>query len=70
LNDGRSEEDLSELNQRLLESLNQTGKVFFTHTSLRGKYVLRMVVAQRKTEERQVKAAWELIVSQAKDLLK
>ena len=70
LNDGRSEEDLNELNQRLLESLNQTGKVFFTHTTLRGKYVLRMVVAQRTTEERQVKAAWELTVSKAKELLK
>jgi aromatic-L-amino-acid decarboxylase len=69
LNDGRSEEALNELNQRLLESLNQTGKVFFTHTTLRGKYVLRMVIAQRTTEESQVKAAWELIVSQAKELL-
>jgi len=69
LNDGRREEALNELNQRLLESLNQTGKVFFTHTTLRGKYVLRMVIAQRTTEERQVKAAWELIVSQAKELL-
>lgn len=70
LNDGRSEEELDELNRRLLESLNQTGKVFFTHTTLRGKYVLRMVIAQRTTEERQVKAGWELIVSKAKELLK
>jgi len=70
LNDGRSEEELDELNRRLLESLNQTGKVFFTHTTLRGKYVLRMTIAQRTTEERQVKAAWELIVAQTKELLK
>ena len=28
LNDGRKEEDLNSLNQELLESLNQTGKVF------------------------------------------
>jgi len=70
LNDGRSEEDLNELNRRLLESVNQTGKIFLTHTSLKGKYVLRMAIAQRTTEEHQVKAAWELMVSKAKELLK
>jgi aromatic-L-amino-acid decarboxylase len=70
LNDGRSEEALNELNQRFLESINQTGKVFLTHTSLRGKYVLRMVVAQRTTEEGQVKEAWKLIVAKTKELLK
>jgi len=70
MNDGRGEEDLNELNQKLLESINQTGKVFLTHTTLRGKYVLRMAIAQRTTEERQVKAAWELIVAKARELLK
>ncbi len=69
LNDGRSEEALNELNQHLLKSINQTGKIFLTHTTLSGKYVLRMVIAQRTTEEPQVKAAWELIVAQAKELL-
>jgi aromatic-L-amino-acid decarboxylase len=70
LNDGRGEKDLNKLNQKLLENINQTGKIFLTHTTLRGKYVLRMAIAQRTTEEHQVKAAWELIVAKAKELLK
>jgi aromatic-L-amino-acid decarboxylase len=69
LNDGRSEEALNDLNKRFLESLNQTGKVFLTHTSLRGKYVLRMAIATRATQERHVRAAWELIASKAAEIL-
>ena len=70
LNDGRNEEALNGLNKRLMESLNQTGKVFLTHTSLRGKYTLRMAIASRATEERHVKEAWELIKKKAEELLK
>jgi len=58
------------LNRRLLESLNQTGKVFLTHTSLRGKYVLRLAIGSRMTEERHVKEAWKLIRTNAVELLK
>jgi aromatic-L-amino-acid decarboxylase len=70
LNDGRDEEDLNDLNKQLLESLNQTGKVFLTHTSLREKYVLRMAIAARATQERHVREAWELIASKAAEILK
>ncbi len=70
LNDGRGEEALSDLNKQLLESLNQTGKVFLTHTSLREKYVLRMAIAARTTQERHVREAWELITSKAAEILK
>ncbi len=69
LNDGRGEEPLNDLNKQLLESLNQTGKVFLTHTSLRGKYVLRMAIAARTTQERHVREAWELIASKAAEIL-
>jgi aromatic-L-amino-acid decarboxylase len=70
LNDGRSEEALNALNERLLESINRTGKVFLTHTSLKGKYVLRMVIGQRTTEERHVRNAWNIITDKAEKLLK
>ena len=70
LNDGRPEDDLNALNKKLLDSLNQTGKVFLTHTTLRGKYVLRLSIAQRTTEECHVKEAWDLIVTKAQELLK
>ena len=70
LNDGRDEETLDDLNRRLLESLNKTGKLFLTHTTLRDKYVLRMAIASRTTKENHVKEAWELIKKNAEDILK
>lgn len=70
LNDGRSEEALSVINSRLLESINQTGKVFLTHTSLKGKYVLRLAIGQRTTEERHVRETWDLIKTEAAKILK
>lgn len=63
LNDGRSEGDLNIINEELLAMINQTGKVFLTHTTLKGKYVLRMVIGSRTTEEKHVREAWELIVT-------
>jgi aromatic-L-amino-acid decarboxylase len=65
LNDGRTEKALNDLNGQFLENINQTGKVFLTHTVLRGKYVLRMVIAQRTTDERHVREAWNLITEKA-----
>lgn len=70
LNDGRPEEELNALNQRLLEAINSTGRVFLTHTTLNGKYTLRLVVGQRTTEERHVRQALEIIKAKADEVLK
>lgn len=70
LNDGRSEEELDTLNQQFLEKINNSGKVFLTHTALRGKYVLRMAIGQRMTEEKHIREAWQLMVFTAEELLK
>ncbi|MBC7362386.1 MAG: aminotransferase class V-fold PLP-dependent enzyme [Candidatus Aminicenantes bacterium] len=70
LNDGRSEEELNALNQRLLEAINSTGKIFLTHTTLNGKFTLRLVVGQRTTEERHIRQALEIIKHKADELLK
>ncbi|MBN1272703.1 MAG: aspartate aminotransferase family protein [Candidatus Aminicenantes bacterium] len=67
-NDGRKEEDLDQANKRLLISVNKTGEVFLTHTTLKGKYVLRLAVGSRTTREEHVRKAWELIVSRAKGI--
>jgi aromatic-L-amino-acid decarboxylase len=56
-----AEDALDGMNQALLEQVNRTGRVFLTHTALRGKYVLRMAIGQRTTEERHVREAWEII---------
>jgi aromatic-L-amino-acid decarboxylase len=70
LDDGREESGLNELNRRLLERVNALGRVFLTHTTLRGKYTIRLVVGQRTTEERHVRGAWDIISAAAGDVLK
>jgi aromatic-L-amino-acid/L-tryptophan decarboxylase len=69
LNDGRPEEELNVLNMSLLNAVNGSGRVFLSHTTLRGRYVLRLAVASRTTEARHVAAAWELIRKKAGELL-
>ena len=69
LNDGRSEDALNRLNKQLIDSLNNTGRVFLTHTTLREKYVLRMAIGQRATKEIHVQEAWDLIKEKAEELL-
>ncbi|MFC2171752.1 pyridoxal phosphate-dependent decarboxylase family protein [Acidobacteriota bacterium] len=63
LNDGSSEERLDEMNRSLLERINEGGKIFLTHTTLRDRYALRMAIGQRSTGERHVREAWEWITS-------
>jgi aromatic-L-amino-acid decarboxylase len=47
--------------QRLLDALNDSGRLFLTHTKLDGKLTLRMSIGQTWTERRHLEAAWELI---------
>jgi len=70
LNDGRSEETLNTLNKNLIERVNRTGKLLLTQTVLKGKFVLRMAIGARATEERHVRQAWQIISETAEDLLK
>jgi aromatic-L-amino-acid decarboxylase len=57
-----------ELNRRLLERLNTSGRLYLTHTKLNGRFVLRFCVGQTHTEECHVRAAWDLIQATAERL--
>jgi aromatic-L-amino-acid/L-tryptophan decarboxylase len=48
-------------NQKLMEQLNQSGKLYLTHTRLHNKLTLRFCVGQTQTEARHVERAWGLI---------
>lgn len=65
----RSENELNELNKQLLESVNQTGKTLLTHTTLKGKFVIRFCVGQRTTKKEHVRRTWTLITKKAETLL-
>lgn len=69
LNDGRSQDELNEINKELLERVNQTGKLHVTHTTLKGRYVIRLCVGSRTTQEEDVKRAWQMFQEKADQVL-
>ena len=60
------ENKLEQLNQSLLDHLNNSGKVYFTHTRINGKFTIRFMIGQTRTTVKHVKNAWDLIVQTAK----
>jgi aromatic-L-amino-acid decarboxylase len=57
-----------DFNRRLLERLNRSGFLYLSHTTLDGKFTLRLCVGQTHTEARHVKLAWDYIQDYATDL--
>jgi len=55
-------------NERLLQKLNATGRLYLTHTKLDGRFVLRFCVGQTHTQARHVQQAWQLIQDTAAQL--
>jgi len=54
-----------EVNERLLERLNASGRLYLTHTRLGERYTLRFCVGQTHTELEHVQRAWDSIRSAA-----
>ena len=59
---------LNELNQQLLERINDSGKVFLSHTIINSKFVIRFVCGQTNVEKRHIDIAWEIISKAAEQL--
>ena len=53
------------VNEALMNRLNESGKLYLTHTKLNGRLALRMAIGQSMTEERHVRAAWQRIQDSA-----
>lgn len=53
------------MNRKILDTVNASGKLYMTHTTLAGKLVLRLCVGQTATEARHVAAAWREIQAAA-----
>jgi aromatic-L-amino-acid decarboxylase len=64
----RSDSDLNDLNQKLLKVVNQSGKVYLTHTRLNGNFVIRLVVGQTYQLKEDIDKAWNVIENKAQDL--
>lgn len=63
------EKKLDELNQKLLQRIQDSGKIFLTHTKLDGKYTIRIVLGNTNLEKRHVENAWNIITEEAMRLI-
>jgi len=60
-----TERYLDSLNEALLEAVNATGKVYLSHTRLRGRFVIRLAIGHIRTTESHVSRAWALLQDHA-----
>jgi aromatic-L-amino-acid decarboxylase len=58
---GIDEVKLNVINEKLNHTLNDSGKIYLSHTLLNGKYTLRMVTGQTNVTLDHVEKAWTLI---------
>ena len=60
--------DSNEKNERLLQALNESGKMFLTHTKIDGRFTLRMSIGQTRTTFDHIEQAWKRIRELAKQV--
>ena len=58
---GMSEEEVDAHNERLMASVNATGRIYISHTRLHGRLALRLAIGNLRTTQAHVSTAWELL---------
>src|SRR5664279_4983352 len=64
-----NEQQINAINERLNHTLNDSGKLYLSHTVLNEKYTLRMVTAQTNVTIEHVKKAWHQIKETARSVV-
>ncbi|GBC80600.1 L-2,4-diaminobutyrate decarboxylase [bacterium HR09] len=62
------EKALAEANQRLLHAVNASGRVFLSHTTLKGRFALHLAVGNMETDRKTVEKAWWEVTNAAQTL--
>ena len=60
--------EINKVNETLNHQLNDSGKIYLTHTVLNGIYTLRMVTGQTNVRMEHVEKAWDLIRNTARSI--
>ncbi len=63
------ENELNALNEKLLDEINKTGKLFLSGTKLNGKFVIRIAISSIRTMEKNVLDAQQLIEQKLNELV-
>ena len=61
----KSAAELDAANERLVDSVNRTGEIFISHTRLNGRVAIRMAIGHLRTQEADVRRAWDLLTDHA-----
>lgn len=67
---GVAQEELDSFNEKLLEAVNATGKVFLSHTRLNDRFSLRVAIGNLRTTHEHIKIAWDLLRREAARLIR
>jgi aromatic-L-amino-acid decarboxylase len=60
---------LNQLNERLMHAINHTGEAFLSHTKLRGRFVIRLVVSHLRVTEADLRRVWEMAQEKLPEVL-
>jgi aromatic-L-amino-acid decarboxylase len=58
-------EELDRLNIALIDAINRSGEVFLSHTRLRGRFTIRIALANLRTEDADLDRVWQVIRREA-----
>lgn len=61
----RTDEELNDLNKRVVEAVNRTGEAYLTHTVLNGRVAMRVAIGNVLTTERHLAHVYDLIRREA-----
>ena len=56
------------LNEKLVNTINDRGKIYITQTRVKGTYAIRFTIGQTYTQKRHVEGAWQEICAVARNL--
>ena len=54
-------ENLDDLNERIMNEINASGKAYLSHTKLNDKFTIRLSIGSLHVEERHIEKVWELL---------
>jgi aromatic-L-amino-acid decarboxylase len=67
---GMGEDEVDAHNERIMAAVNESGRIFISHTRLHGRVALRLAIGNLRTQEPHVRAAWDLLRRTGDELLR